>query len=208
MFHESIASYTIPIGLPNTARLGGCDLLSCVPFYRGSCSIITPAPRAVSVSRRASLILITASPLALVLNLVVPSDNLGVAWRGCAIAWAGTLVIVPLLLRRRAGTGVVVGAVAHVRLLRGRLGWLLLAGATTSGALRSTSVAVMDNDVCHATMTALGVVHALVVVVGFGELGNHIPCVEQTGDLLLVKIRNRAQSNWFEEMKQGGHSLT
>lgn len=130
--------------------------------------------------------------LALILNLVVPSHGLSIGRWSTAIARARALVGVCGLLRRRAGI-VVRCTVAHICLSRGCLGLLLLlTAAATCSVLRSAHSVVTDYNERHATITTLGIAEAFVVVVGFREFGNDVPCVEQARDLWWMEVESAA----------------
>lgn len=126
----------------------------------------------------------------MVLNLMIPRHNLCVARRwSAAIARPGLggralflgLVVVLLLGRRR-----VAGAVVHVALRLGRLrvsGLLRLVALCLLPVAAAVAVRAVDE---HVDAPVLGVLRdALVVVVvgGFGVLGDDVPGVEKAGDL-------------------------
>lgn len=126
-------------------------------------------------SKPAHLFVGPLSP-ALVLDLIVAHDDLGVARRrGLVVARPLASVGVVALRRRRGGAGAVAlrGAVAHVA-LAGRLRLPLAAGPLRPAAV----LVLLDDDVGHAAV--LRVADALVVaVVGLWVLGDDVPGVEE-----------------------------
>jgi hypothetical protein len=91
-----------------------------------------------------------------------------------------------LLLGRRSSSsrGRARCAVVHVALRLG-LGVLLLLVALLLGVGWLLAVAaVVDEDVDAAVLGVLREVLVVVVVGGFGVLGDDVPCVEEAGDLL------------------------
>ena len=128
----------------------------------------------------------------MILHLMIPRDNLRVArGRRAAVTGPGLsgralLLRLVLLLGRRG----VAGAVVHVALGLGRLrvGALLRLVALRLLVLAAAAaVAAMRAVDKHVDAPVLGVLRdALVVVVvgGFGVLGDDVPGVEEAGDLV------------------------
>lgn len=128
------------------------------------------------------------------LDLVIPGDHLGVAGgRRATVTGPNTgilrlvLVLVLLVLLggrvgrggRGRGGGRMVGAVVHVGL--GRAGLVVEVGVLRHWHALLPPVGV-DEDV-DAAVAALGIVQALVLVVGLGVFGDDVPGMEEAGQI-------------------------